>query len=93
MIEDISNRMLRDFAACLQAKLADEQAAAEPEANGAGVIPSPAPPPAEPAAPISATSVLGGVLVERLRSSPAAIAALFAAIGALVVLLGRRLRR
>ena len=63
MIEYISNRMLRDFAACLQAKLADEQAAAEPEANGAGVIPSPAPPAAEPAAPISATSVLGGVLV------------------------------
>ena len=33
MIEDISNRMLRDFATCLQAKLTQEPAAAPPPAR------------------------------------------------------------
>jgi carbon monoxide dehydrogenase subunit G len=53
MIEDISNRLLRDFATCLQDKLA-----APPEPSGR---------PAAPAAPVKGISLFFSVLVERLR--------------------------
>ena len=52
MIEDISKRLLRDFASCLQATLADEQAsAAEPAAGAPAAAPAEAAPPADGAPP------------------------------------------
>jgi carbon monoxide dehydrogenase subunit G len=53
MIEDISNRMLRDFASCLQAKLAQPPG-------------TPAAPP-QSARPVRGISLFFSVLVERLR--------------------------
>ena len=54
MIEDISNRMLREFADCLQAKLAAEEAT-EP------------PPVAPAAAPVRGVSLFFSVLWDRIR--------------------------
>jgi carbon monoxide dehydrogenase subunit G len=56
MIEDISNRLLADFAACLQAKLAQPAAA-----------PDTPPAPAPPAKPVSGISLFFGALLARLR--------------------------
>ena len=56
MIEDISDRLLRDFATCLQAKLARPSGADEPAA-----------PPAAPAEPVRGISLFFSVLLERLR--------------------------
>ena len=53
MIEDISNRMLRDFATCLQNKLAQP-------ANGSA-------PAAQEVAPVRGISLFFSVLLERLR--------------------------
>jgi hypothetical protein len=75
MIEDVSNRLLGEFAACLQASLAPEQAAPEaaPAATGgAGAAGTPAPPP-RPAGPpqagkpISGIRLFLGILRDRLR--------------------------
>ena len=83
MIEDISNRMLRDFSQCLQAKLAADEP--QPEAQpavtsaeaaateGAPAEPArPAPPPQRPAPPQAAAPVKGislffSVLLERIK--------------------------
>jgi carbon monoxide dehydrogenase subunit G len=61
MMEDVSNRLLREFAACLQTRLAGP---AEPEPAG--------PPAAEPAGPPAAAPLKGGslffsVLWERIK--------------------------
>jgi carbon monoxide dehydrogenase subunit G len=97
MIKDISNRLLADFATCLQSRLGPEIAAAAgtdgaPEEHaGAGLpspaaaataqaaaaqdppkrMPAPAPPdPApEPPKPLNAASLVGGALLDRLRTS------------------------
>jgi carbon monoxide dehydrogenase subunit G len=53
MIEDISNRMLRDFATCLQNKLAQPAGAADA--------------PAHQAAPVRGVSLFVSLLLERLR--------------------------
>jgi carbon monoxide dehydrogenase subunit G len=53
MIEDVSNRLLRDFAACLQDKLAQPAEASEPAA--------------QPAPPVRGISLFVSVLLERLR--------------------------
>jgi len=53
MIEDISNRMLRDFANCLQDKLAQPAEATEPAAH--------------PAAPVRGISLFFSALLDRLR--------------------------
>ena len=55
MIEDVSNRMMRDFASCLQAKLAEPQ-----DESAAGT----APPRAKP---VQGISLFFSVLWERLR--------------------------
>jgi uncharacterized protein len=74
MIEDISNRMLRDFATCLQTRLAEGPAPsgaevtageAAPEAVAAEA-PAPVGPPA-PAPPVKGLSLLASVLWERLK--------------------------
>jgi carbon monoxide dehydrogenase subunit G len=77
MIKDISNRLLREFAECLQATLKAEQPAVPeeaPQAAGAAASdktaapPSPAPRPApQPAKPISGFGVFFGALWDRVR--------------------------
>jgi uncharacterized protein len=81
MIQDVSNRLLGEFASCLQASLATEQPAAEaspvptgePAAAGtaapeamAAAPPRPASPPAA-GKPISGLSLMFGILRDRLR--------------------------
>jgi carbon monoxide dehydrogenase subunit G len=79
MIQDISKRLLRDFADCLQASLATPVAAAagppaEGVATGAEAPTAPAPvaqpvaQPAQPAKPVKGLSLLLSVLVERLKA-------------------------
>ena len=60
MIEDVSNRLMREFAACLQ-----ETIGREPEAAAAGA-PAPGEPPAA-ARPIKGISLFFGALLDRLR--------------------------
>ena len=78
MIKDISNRLLRDFAACLQASLQSEQPAAAgsavpPEATAAAAATTTPAAPSRPAAPpqagkpISGISLFFGILRDRLR--------------------------
>ena len=81
MIEDVSNRLLGEFADCLQSSLQSEQPsapapAAAPSAGAGGGAPAPepsqAPAPAPPrppqaAKPISGISLFLGILRDRLR--------------------------
>jgi uncharacterized protein len=76
MMQDIANRLLRDFAACLEQRLGAGEAAAvaaAPEAAAAGAAPvEPAAPAAPPPAPASAPPVKGislffSVLWERIK--------------------------
>jgi carbon monoxide dehydrogenase subunit G len=72
MIKDISNRLLREFAQCLQETLAAEQAArseprAEAEAPAQEPVAGPAPRTPAPAKPISGFGVFFGALWDRLR--------------------------
>jgi carbon monoxide dehydrogenase subunit G len=63
MIQDVSKRLLREFADCLQASLATPvPAAAGPPAEGAATEP------AQPAKPVKGLSLLLSVLVERLKA-------------------------
>jgi uncharacterized protein len=70
MMEDVSNRLLREFAACLQTRLVDE---AEPAAAaGPGEMAPSAPPPAPATPPPAAAPLKGGslffsVLWERIK--------------------------
>jgi uncharacterized protein len=66
MIQDVSNRLLRDFAECLRSGL--EQPATEGTAAAANLPEGggPAPPPAQ-AKPISGFRLLLGALWDRLR--------------------------
>jgi carbon monoxide dehydrogenase subunit G len=71
MMQDISNRLLRDFAACLEKRLgAGEEAAvaAAPEAAAAGAAPVEAAPGApEQAPPVKGISLFFSVLWERMK--------------------------
>jgi uncharacterized protein len=60
MIEDISNRLLRDFAACLQQRLAATEGKSPAEVAG-----TPPPPPQAP--PVKGISLFFSVLWERIR--------------------------
>jgi uncharacterized protein len=62
MIQDVSNRLLRDFAECLQSRLEAEQAPPAPVTPGV-----PPPPPPAQAEPVRGLSLLFSVLWERLR--------------------------
>jgi len=71
MIQDVSNRLLGEFASCLQASLATEQPAATTTSNeeapaGASETPTPAPAP-QAGKPISGISLFFGILRDRLR--------------------------
>jgi carbon monoxide dehydrogenase subunit G len=69
IMEDVSNRLLREFAACLQTRLVDE-AEPDPEAAAApsdgSAMPSSAPP-RRPAAPLKGGSLFFSVLWERIK--------------------------
>ena len=68
MIQDVSNRLLRDFASCLQAHLQEEQAAAVAPAEEAAPPPAPAPRAApQQAKPVNALRLLLGVILDRLK--------------------------
>ena len=64
MIQDLSNRLLRDFAQCLQRSI--ETPAPAPAAAAEGEAAAPAPPPAQ-AKPVRGISLFFSVLWERLR--------------------------
>jgi carbon monoxide dehydrogenase subunit G len=75
MMEDVSNRLLRDFATCLSTRLAEAPAAAESEVPSgaeaaAGTTPPPAatqPPTAPAAQPLKGGSLFFSVLWERIK--------------------------
>ncbi len=80
MIEDVGNRLLREFATCLEQRLAHEEAveetappteaaAAAGESNAYSKTPAPtvAPPPPPQAKPIGGFSLFLGVLRDRLK--------------------------
>jgi len=108
MIEDISERLLREFAQRLQASLVGSDASgetAEAESSGetgsaetadAGArAPAPADaqtPAQEPAQPLDAVPLVGAVVRDRARENPAPIAALLIGFLLAVVLLRRRSR-
>jgi len=80
IMEDVSNRLMRDFATCLSSRLGEPAAAPEPEVpSGAEVTagdaapeavaaaPSTPPPPAPAAAPVKGFSLFFSVLWERIK--------------------------
>jgi carbon monoxide dehydrogenase subunit G len=81
MIEDISNRLMRDFSSCLQSRIATEPAPsgeevatgeAAPEAVAAAApdpppAAAPPPPPPAPAKPVSGFSLFFGALWDRIK--------------------------
>jgi hypothetical protein len=64
MIKDISNRLLRDFSECLQARI---ESAPPPAAAGGAPSAEPAPAPPAPAKPVSGFSLALRALLDRLR--------------------------
>ena len=86
MIEDISQRLLGEFAGCLQKSLAGSDDGAP--AEGA---PTPArPAPVEAAEPVEGLSLLASVLWGRVKRSPAGAAAVVGFLLALVLLRRRK---
>jgi uncharacterized protein len=67
MIQDVSNRLLRDFSECLQKTIEGAEAAPEAAAAEAGAAPSPAAPPAPRAKPVSGFSLFFRALLDRIR--------------------------
>jgi uncharacterized protein len=98
MIEDISERLLREFAGRLQDSLAEPDSAHEagepPAIDGDGSAPAaerpPPLPPPQPSEPIEGLSLASDVVLSRVRSSPAPMAF---AIGLLLAMFIRRRRR
>jgi carbon monoxide dehydrogenase subunit G len=106
MIEDISHRLLREFAQCLQKSLVGDGGGevdeASDNARGEGAealatpTPSSAPAPAAAVAPVEAAepvqglSLLASVLWDRVKRSPAQVAAVLGFLLALVVLRKRK---
>jgi carbon monoxide dehydrogenase subunit G len=70
IMEDVSNRLLRDFATCLSTRLVEPSAAAPEEVETPASTPPPAatPPPTAPAAqPLKGGSLFFGVLWQRIK--------------------------
>ena len=72
MIEDVSNRLLRDFSTCLQRSIEgpppeEGAAAAQAREPGAGGQPSAPPPGPPPPKPVGGFSLLMGALWDRIR--------------------------
>jgi uncharacterized protein len=96
IMEDVSSRMLDDFARRLEREIVDGEArAAAAEADGDGSMPSPtapaAPPPSDAENALDLGSVVMGPLAKRAGIA-AAVLAVFA-VGFAVLLRGRRRRR
>jgi hypothetical protein len=86
MIEDISNRLLREFASCLQGSLASEPPPS-PSPPSEAEPPPPPPPAAAPSAELNGVSLVSSVLWARTRRNPVAVALV---LGFLLALLTRR---
>src|SRR4051794_22266556 len=67
MMQDIANRLLRDFAACLEKRVGAGEEPAAPEAPAAAVGPAAAQPEPEGAAPVKGISLFFSVLWERIK--------------------------
>jgi carbon monoxide dehydrogenase subunit G len=67
MMEDISNRLLRDFATCLQTRLAGPAEAAVAASGEEVAAGGPTPTPAAAAKPVGGISLFFSVLWERIR--------------------------
>jgi carbon monoxide dehydrogenase subunit G len=68
MIQDVSNRLLRDFSDCLQSMVEAAPPAAEPDANpAAAAAPTESPPIPAPAKPVSGFALLFRALFARIR--------------------------
>jgi carbon monoxide dehydrogenase subunit G len=89
MIEDISNRLLKDFATCLQAHLNESPAAEAPApeaaaaSNGGASAPTPPPRPrpvAQPAEPVQGASLFASVLLARIKKDPKPLLGVLAAL-------------
>jgi len=65
IMEDVSNRLMRDFAACLSTRLGEPSAAAETPSAAAETPVEPAAPP--PAAPVKGFSLFFSVVWERVK--------------------------
>ena len=65
IMEDVSNRLMRDFAACLSTRLGEPSAAAEAPSAAAETPVEPAAPP--PAAPVKGFSLFFSVVWERVK--------------------------
>ena len=65
IMEDVSNRLMRDFAACLSTRLGEPSAAAETPSAAAETPVEPAAPP--PAAPVKGFSLFFSVVGERVK--------------------------
>ncbi len=63
MIQDVSNRLLRDFSSCLQSSIESD----ESSRDAVPAAPSPDPQTPAPAKPVSGFSLFFGVLMDRLR--------------------------
>jgi uncharacterized protein len=69
MIQDISNRLLRDFAACLQQRLAATEGKSPAEVSGKSPAEVSPPPAAQPSAPpVKGISLVLSVIWERIRN-------------------------
>ncbi len=92
MIEDISQKLLRRFAECLQASLAEGSGPSQPDVPQAapGDAASAPAAPGPVAEPLSGPSLIGGVVSDRIRANPAPV---LAAAAVLVLLARRRGRR
>ena len=64
IMEDVSNRLMRDFAACLSTRLGEPSAAAETPSAAAETPVEPTPP---PAAPVKGFSLFFSVVWERVK--------------------------
>ena len=64
IMEDVSNRLMRDFAACLSTRLGEPSAAAETPSAAAEAPVEPTPP---PAAPVKGFSLFFSVVWERVK--------------------------
>jgi len=67
MIQDVSNRLLRDFSACLQQTIESAEPAAEPAAEPPAATDVAARPAPRPAKPVGGLSLLFRALLDRLK--------------------------
>jgi hypothetical protein len=67
MMQDVSNRLLRDFATCLSTRLAEPGAVAEVAAGDAAPSSSTPPPRAQAPQPLKGGSLFFSVLWQRIK--------------------------